>query len=103
MPEIWNRKNLVGYKVIFVPISGVKPSGPPIDFVIGFRTPEGKARGRSVGVAVGDNGALFVADDLSKTVWCITRKDLKRVMQLRVASSSRSDCALQVGLRLPSH
>ena len=33
----WNRKEPVGYKVIFVPFSGGRPSGPPQDFVTGFR------------------------------------------------------------------
>lgn len=69
----WNRKNPVGYKVIFVPFSNGRPSGPPVDFATGFRTAEGKTRGRPVGVTVDPRGALIVADDLSNTVWRITR------------------------------
>lgn len=69
----WNREDPVGYKVIFVPFSNGRPSGPPVDFATGFRTAEGKTRGRPVGVTVDPRGALIVADDLSNTVWRITR------------------------------
>lgn len=69
----WNRKNPVGYKVIFVPFSDGRPSGEPIDFLTGFRTEDGKTRGRPVGVTVDPSGALIVADDLANTVWRVTR------------------------------
>lgn len=68
----WNRKDPVGYKVIFVPFDGAQPAGPPVDFITGFLTPDGKARGRPVGVAIDQTGALLVADDLSNTVWRVT-------------------------------
>jgi glucose/arabinose dehydrogenase len=69
----WNRENPVGYKVIFVPFSNGRPSGEPVDFVTGFRSPDGKTRGRPVGVTVDPRGALIVADDLANTVWRVTR------------------------------
>ena len=69
----WNRDQPVGYKVIFVPFANGRPSGQPIDFVTGFRTEEGKTRGRPVGVTVDPRGALIVADDLANTVWRVTR------------------------------
>lgn len=69
----WNRKNPVGYKVIFVPFSNGSPSGPPVDFVTGFRTDDGKTRGRPVGVTVDPRGALIVADDLANVVWRVSR------------------------------
>jgi glucose/arabinose dehydrogenase len=69
----WNRENPVGYKVIFVPFSDGRPSGEPVDFVTGFRTSDGKTRGRPVGVTVDPSGALIVADDLANTVWRVTR------------------------------
>lgn len=68
----WNRGVPVGYKVVFVPFRDGRPSGPPIDFVSGFRGQDGKTRGRPVGVAVDPNGALLVADDLSNTIWRVT-------------------------------
>ncbi len=69
----WNRSQPVGYKVVFVPFQGGRPAGDPVDFVTGFRSPDGKVRGRPVGVTVDPRGALIVADDLSNTVWRVTR------------------------------
>ncbi|QOY63647.1 sorbosone dehydrogenase family protein [Lysobacter sp. H21R4] len=68
----WNRKDPVGYKVVFVPFTAGRPSGDPIDFVTGFRDEDGKTRGRPVGVTVDPRGALIVADDLSNTIWRVT-------------------------------
>ncbi|MDR7298288.1 glucose/arabinose dehydrogenase [Pelomonas aquatica] len=67
----WNRKQPVGYKVIFVPFSGGRPNGAPLDFVTGFQA-DGKTMGRPVGVTVDPKGAVIVADDLSNTVWRVT-------------------------------
>ncbi|MCQ4300808.1 sorbosone dehydrogenase family protein [Pseudomonas songnenensis] len=69
----WNRKEPVGYKVIFVPFRDGRPAGEPIDFATGFRTDDGKTRGRPVGVTVDPSGALIVADDLANVVWRVTR------------------------------
>jgi glucose/arabinose dehydrogenase len=68
----WNRSVPVGYKVVFVPFRDGRPAGEPIDFVTGFLTEDGKARGRPVGVTVDPRGAVIVADDLSNTVWRVT-------------------------------
>lgn len=68
----WNRTSPAGYKVVFVPFSNGRPSGPPVDFLAGFMGEDGKTRGRPVGVTVDGRGALIVADDLSNTVWRVT-------------------------------
>jgi glucose/arabinose dehydrogenase len=68
----WNRKDPVGYKVVFVPFRNGRPAGPPVDFVSGFRGTDGLTRGRPVGVSVDPRGALIVADDLSNTIWRVT-------------------------------
>src|SRR6185369_884690 len=39
----WNRKPHSGYKVIFVPFEGGKPSGAPIDVLTGFLSSDGHA------------------------------------------------------------
>ena len=78
----WNREVPVGYKVVFVPFSGGRPSGAPVDFVTGFQV-DGKTFGRPVGVTVDPRGALIVADDLSNTIWRIT--PIGRGAQRRVA------------------
>lgn len=69
----WNRKPKSGYKVVFVPFIGGKPSGPPVDVLTGFLTADEKAQGRPVGVALDKNGALLVADDVGNVVWRVSR------------------------------
>jgi glucose/arabinose dehydrogenase len=68
----WNRKPRAGYKVIFVPFAGGKPSGPPRDILTGFLTDSGEAQGRPVGVRIDKQGALLVADDVGNVVWRVT-------------------------------
>jgi len=68
----WNRTPPSGYKVVFVPFRNGMPAGDPVDFVTGFLTAEGNARGRPVGVTMDPRGALIVADDLSNTIWRVS-------------------------------
>ncbi len=68
----WNRRPHSGYKVIFVPFAGGKPSGPPRDVLTGFLNDEGEALGRPVGVAFDAKGALLVADDVGNVIWRVT-------------------------------
>lgn len=72
----WNRSELSGYKVAFVPFSNNKPAGKPEDFLTGFIADLGKGEvyGRPVGVAVAPDGALLVADDVSGMVWRVAAK-----------------------------
>lgn len=66
----WNRQDLSGYKVVWIPFADGRPVGQPVDFVTGFLTDDGQARGRPVGVAYDpERRILLVADDLSNTVW----------------------------------
>jgi len=69
----WNRKPKSGYKVVFVPFIGGRPSGPPVDILTGFLTADEKAQGRPVGVALDKSGALLVADDVGNAVWRVSR------------------------------
>lgn len=68
----WNRKPPSGYRVIFVPFSAGKPSGPPIDLLTGFVDDEGNAKGRPVGVAVDKQGGVLVADDVGNVIWRVS-------------------------------
>ena len=68
----WNRKPHSGYKVIFVPFAGGKPSGEPVDVLTGFLSAEGKANGRPVGVALDAKGSLLVADDVGNVIWRVS-------------------------------
>jgi len=65
----WNRRPHSGYKVVFVPFQGGRPSSEPVDFLTGFLSPDGKAYGRPVGVAIDGKGGLLVADDVGNVVW----------------------------------
>jgi glucose/arabinose dehydrogenase len=72
----WNRKPRSGYKVVFVPYTNGKPSGPPVDVLTGFVRDNGDALGRPVGVAIDRRGALLVADDVGNTIWRVTARDV---------------------------
>jgi glucose/arabinose dehydrogenase len=68
----WDRGELNGYKVVFVPFANGKPGGVPEDELTGFANGD-KAHGRPVGLAVDKSGALLVADDVGGTIWRLTR------------------------------
>jgi glucose/arabinose dehydrogenase len=68
----WNRKPRSGYKVVFVPFSDGRPSGPAVDVLTGFVSDDGRAYGRPVGVEIDKHGALLVADDVGNTVWRVS-------------------------------
>ena len=68
----WNRKPRSGYRVIFVPFEGARPSGEPMDVLTGFVDEKGNAMGRPVGVALDKTGALLVADDVGNVVWRVS-------------------------------
>jgi glucose/arabinose dehydrogenase len=72
----WNRNPFSGYKVIFVPFANGKPSGEAIDVLTGFVDKDDKAHGRPVGVAIGKDGSLLVADDVGNTIWRVTAEGM---------------------------
>jgi glucose/arabinose dehydrogenase len=69
----WNRSTLAGYKVVFVPFADGRPAGPPRDILSGFLSPDERSSyGRPVGVALGPDGSLLVADDVGDVIWRVT-------------------------------
>ncbi|MDH2384927.1 sorbosone dehydrogenase family protein [Bradyrhizobium sp. CER78] len=69
----WNRSTLSGYKVVFVPFESGRPSGPARDILSGFLAPDEKVSyGRPVGVAIGPDRSLLVADDVGNVIWRVT-------------------------------
>ena len=68
----WNRRPLSGYKVIFVPFEGGRPSAMPEDILTGFLDGGGHALGRPAGIAIDRAGAVLVADDVGNTIWRVT-------------------------------
>ncbi len=69
----WNRSKLSGYRVIFVPFADGRPAGPSRDILTGFLAPDERASyGRPVGVTLGPDGSLLVADDVGDAIWRVT-------------------------------
>lgn len=69
----WNRSKLSGYKVAFVPFANGRPSGPMRDILTGFlAADERSSYGRPVGVTIGPDGSLLVADDVGDVIWRVT-------------------------------
>lgn len=70
----WNRTELVGYKVVFLPFKNGEPVGEAEDFLTGFIKDKNnnEVHGRPVGVTVLPDGALLVMDDSSNTIWRVS-------------------------------
>lgn len=72
----WNRSQLVGYKVLFIPFENGNPIGEYKDFLTGFVADGTNAEvyGRPVGIAFARQGYMLVADDAGNTVWTVMAK-----------------------------
>ena len=73
----WNRAPAPqgGYNVVVQPMAGGKPHGKWMVFADGFAGPSkqpGRARHRPTGLAVGPQGAIYIADDVGGTIYRIT-------------------------------
>jgi glucose/arabinose dehydrogenase len=67
----WNRAQRTGYEVIRLPMRNGHATGEYEDFLTGFTVGngDGDVWGRPVGVAVANDGSLFVSDDGSRSIW----------------------------------
>jgi glucose/arabinose dehydrogenase len=69
----WNRSTLSGYKLVFVPFTNGRPAGPPRDILSGFLAPDERVSyGRPVGVTIGPDGSVLMADDVGDVIWRVT-------------------------------
>jgi glucose/arabinose dehydrogenase len=70
----FNRSELSGYKVLFIPFKNGRPTGKPRDFITGFIADrkDKKVYGRPVGIVIQPDGAMLVTDDISNTVWRVS-------------------------------
>ena len=84
----WNRapEPQGGYNVVFQPMADSKPSGPFVVFADGFAgaiKQPGQAVHRPTGLAVGPDGALYIADDQGGRIWRVTFQGGARRPELR--------------------
>ncbi|HXL18973.1 MAG TPA: c-type cytochrome, partial [Streptosporangiaceae bacterium] len=95
----WNRAPFPqgGYNVVFQPLADGKPTGPYVVFADGFAgaiKEPGQAAHRPSGLAVGPDGALYIADDAHGRIWRVTyRGSTTAAIEAAVAPSSRADNA----------
>jgi len=73
----WNRAPAPqgGYNIVFQPLSDGKAAGPFVVFADGFAGPRKDPSGalhRPTGLALGPDGALYIADDKGGRVWRMT-------------------------------
>ncbi len=68
----WNKAVRGGYEVLRIRMADGNATGDFEDFMTGFVNPDGSVWGRPAGVAVGHDGALYVADDASNSIWRVT-------------------------------
>ena len=69
----WNRSTKTGYKVVVIFFKGGKPDHAE-DFATGWLGADQSVSGRPAGVAVGQDGSLYIADDLSGAIYKVTYK-----------------------------
>jgi glucose/arabinose dehydrogenase len=68
----WNRGRLSGNNLVLPSVDG-RPSGRPRDVLSDLLAPdEMESYGRPVGVTIGPDGSLLMADDVGNVIWRVT-------------------------------
>lgn len=67
----WNRSQLSGYQVVYIPFENGEPAGDPIPFMTGFLDGAQKenTHGRPSGLEMLPDGSLLVSDDAGNMIW----------------------------------
>jgi glucose/arabinose dehydrogenase len=87
----WNRRERSGNKVVRLLFKDDKPTGEYEDFLTGFVISNEKAWGRPVGIAVGQDGSMFVTDDGSGTIWRVSYRKTRTTAETTPSKELTTD------------
>ncbi len=67
----WNRSELAGYEVVYIPFENGVPAGDPIPFMTGFLddSPKQNTHGNPSALTLLSDGSMLVADDAGNMIW----------------------------------
>ncbi len=70
----WNRSQLAGYKIVFIPFKDGQVLGGPVDFLSGWMLAPNnkKVWGRPVGLLQMGDGSMLISDDGAGKIWRVT-------------------------------
>jgi len=66
----WNRSVPTGAKIVRVKLDDKgQPTGGAEDFITGWQNANGKRWGRPAGIAIGNDGSMYISDDMGGVIY----------------------------------